>query len=187
MVLFIPEGFYEAACHHVTAGSLREAVCTFGVFYDGTDLAGDAEDVITSWGAHVVANLGDRVTFTKFTLRSAEGTVLDRDVSIAATVSQELVAPNTAYLVRKATALAGRKHRGRMYLPGVTEPSIDSVGQLTSSKVTELQGALNSFVSEAGVANFTLAILHNDTTAPTVVTALTIQPRVATQRRRLRG
>jgi hypothetical protein len=108
------------------------------------------------------------------------------DVSLA-------VPQNTSYLIQKRSGTAGRRNRGRLYLPGVAEGNVDHKGLLTSATVstinTALSGWLAKFATTIGFVD-SMVILHSSgisaTPAPTVVNALVVDPVVATQRRRLR-
>jgi hypothetical protein len=91
-----------------------------------------------------------------------------------------------SYLIRKSTALGGRQGRGRMYLPGVTEASVGSDGVVSGAKVTALQDGADQLLNDLVVANLIPVLLHDGALTPTVITALSAQNVVATQRRRQR-
>jgi hypothetical protein len=108
-------------------------------------------------------------------------------------------APNTSWLITKNTELGGRRGRGRMYVPGVPELSIDNGGVLESSYFTAQQTAVNAWLAAliaAGSIDF--LVLEHEPAAPgtqnpspqpslpSVVSSLTVSGLVATQRRRLR-
>lgn len=101
--------------------------------------------------------------------------------------SGETVAPNTAFLFSKQTDFGGRKNRGRFYLPGVTEGSINGAGDLMSSWVTDLNTASGLALASLVSNDLPMVILHASVGAPTEVTSMPVSARVATQRRRLRG
>lgn len=94
------------------------------------------------------------------------------------------VAP--ALLVRKITDLGGRKNRGRMYLPGLRESDINEGGVVNPTRVAAAQLFWTDVLGDLSSALFGMAVLHGDSTAPTEVTALTVEGVVATQRRRQR-
>ncbi len=104
------------------------------------------------------------------------------------------VPQNTAALVKKLSALAGRRNRGRFYMPGISEADIDSVGTITPSLVAGINGLLATWLANietvAAGAFFGMFILHSSgltaTGPPTKVNQLLLDPRVATQRTRLR-
>lgn len=100
--------------------------------------------------------------------------------------SSSSVPPNVAVLVRKVTALGGRRGRGRMYVPGIPEGSVSAGGLIGSSVIGDWQSALDSFLSALVADNTPPVLLHSDATAPTEITDFAVQAFVATQRRRLR-
>jgi hypothetical protein len=96
---------------------------------------------------------------------------------------------NCASLVRKGTALGGRRGRGRMYIPGIAEANVSNNGTISTTPLATLQTAMNNFqldiVNTAEVE--ALALLHSSAPfTPTAITDLKVQPRIATQRRRMR-
>lgn len=115
------------------------------------------------------------------------------DSSTGAGVGTAGVAPlpqNTSALVRKSSGFAGRKNRGRMFIPGIREANVGDNGELSGAEITRLQTLVDSFMSTmlAQASILDLVILHSfgDATEPTVITAMTVDGIVATQRRRLR-
>jgi hypothetical protein len=94
--------------------------------------------------------------------------------------------PNVAYLIHKATALGGRRGRGRMFLPGVADTDVGTSGELIGEKAATLNSSLFAFGGALTLAGYPLAVLHEGAFPPTLVTQLICDGRVATQRRRLR-
>lgn len=97
------------------------------------------------------------------------------------------VTPNVALLVRKRTALGGRKNRGRFFIPwSVREDQVDEGGIIAAADVTTAQNAVTTTLSTLQTANLPMVILHQaDSAVPPLVTSLTVDALVATQRRRL--
>jgi hypothetical protein len=96
--------------------------------------------------------------------------------------------PQVAVLVRKVTALGGRRNRGRMFLPGVPELWVNEQGLLSANYVTGLQGAFDQFIINMDSQQTRAYLLHSGPGFdPVNITAMVVQPLVATQRRRLRG
>lgn len=106
---------------------------------------------------------------------------------------------NCAILVRKNTGLGGRRNRGRVYIPSSSDESVVSAtGTITAAQVTAMQSAVDSWLTNletstgAGDPAVPMVILHRATVleptppAPTPVISLTVDPVIATQRRRLR-
>jgi hypothetical protein len=114
---------------------------------------------------------------------------------IAGTQTPAVVPQNTAYLIRKRTDLAGRRGRGRMYVPGVSEADSGATGMVLASAVTAWQTAFNNWFNDltvtVGNRFYPPAVLHRSEgigvePLPTLVTSFVVDSRVATQRRRLR-
>jgi hypothetical protein len=104
-----------------------------------------------------------------------------------------IIPQNSAHLIRKNTALGGRRNRGRMYLPGVGESDVSNVGVLTTTRINNLNTAYANWLAavKASIPVEEMVILHSlpagtTTPLPTTVTSLVCQPVIATQRRRLR-
>lgn len=95
--------------------------------------------------------------------------------------------PNVAYLFKKLSLLGGRVNRGRMYVPGVTEGSVDAIGTVDSGTLAAGQTAANTFLGALVTQTNPMVLLHSDELLdPTPVTNLVFQQLAATQRRRLR-
>jgi hypothetical protein len=106
---------------------------------------------------------------------------------------------NCAALVRKRTAVGGRKNHGRMFLPAgyLAESRVGPTGVLATDLLAELGVALNDFQDaiegdDNGVPCQLLLFHQNvaggtgDVDGATVITDLIAQPMIATQRRRMR-
>lgn len=114
--------------------------------------------------------------------------------------------PNVCYLVHKNTAEGGRRGRGRMFIPGVPEGTVDDNGQLVAGQAAQLQSRIDAFMAGLLTEELIMALEHgpsytwtiNENGQPrrvpvagpvptlTALTSLTADPKVATQRRRLR-
>lgn len=118
----------------------------------------------------------------------------------AGTVNNDYPPPNCACLVRKVTALAGKKNRGRTYYPYIiTEGQTLNNGAIDATRRTNVQTAMSDFLgllNTAGlpmvIANKTLVTTPPETrphvtaiTMGPLVTAYTVEAFMATQRRRL--
>lgn len=186
MPLNIPATYYEAAFTHEQAGLLRPAVVTMGLHYLGSDITTDFNTIATRWGGSVVASMADTWVYVEARIRDAVGNVITLAENVAGGTAHTPATPNVAFLVRKITALGGRKQHGRMYLPGVSEQDVDNVGTVIASKITEITSNINGFLATASAANFFWTLLHNGTTAPTPITSYQVETTAATQRRRMR-
>lgn len=98
---------------------------------------------------------------------------------------------NVAYLITKATGFAGRRYRGRLYLPAANEAAFTADGRLSAGEITVLQTAATGLFNVLGgsVINTNVdqpVLLHSGApSTPTTVTAYQAGSVVATQRRRL--
>lgn len=102
------------------------------------------------------------------------------------TASGTAVPPNTALCVRKNTNVGGREGQGRFFIPGIPEASVDQSGQLEAGYATAAQSVCTSFLASCEANDLPLEVLHNSNRSPSGITTLSVQSRVATQRRRLR-
>lgn len=171
------------------------------------------EDVATEFGTALVAStlmahLTNDVAITSITVKlgpDETGPMHVESVSIPGTQNVTMQTPNTCYLVRKSTASGGRRGSGRWFIPGVPEASVEDNGNLGAGIAAAIQTDLTALLNNMVGSELPLALEHFDETVweldngqprripvpdtapdPTLLTALTIDPRVATQRRRLR-
>lgn len=115
------------------------------------------------------------------------------------------LAPNSAYLLTKSTAVGGRRGKGRTFMPGVSETVVDGAGLLTAAFQEAMQDIANAMVAGLIIESHPMVLLHGPATEwvlvdgqpkrvpvagpipePDQVTAWTVSARVGTQRRRLR-
>jgi len=104
-------------------------------------------------------------------------------------VGENALPNNCAVLVRKVTGEGGRRNRGRMFIPGISEEAVDATGAIAGTPLSNWNSAFDdiqtTLVGLATVDN--LVLLHDSAPhTPTVITDLVVQPKIATQRRRLR-
>ena len=130
-------------------------------------------------GYCIVGNDGDDIRF-------------DSIASEVGTQGSASVPQNTATLIRKTTAVGGRRGRGRMFIPGIAESVVNNQGVLTTAAVDQfnVSAALlrvpSAFTGDANVVDGGVLFHESAPTTPTAITALIVQTTCATQRRRLR-
>lgn len=104
-------------------------------------------------------------------------------------------APQVSALVKKQTAVGGRRARGRLYWPFVMDSWSGDNGVLDSGPQDTITSIWNAYRSSLEAADYTCVVLHSQPPppkppvtlpAPTVITAFLCQAQVATQRRRNR-
>ena len=99
---------------------------------------------------------------------------------------------NCSVLVRKSTALGGRRNRGRMYIPCPIETTIDAAGVFTVGEVNSWNTVLGLLMpggtvhTAFGFLGDPVVLHETGSQTPAVVTGLTCQNKIGTQRRRMR-
>lgn len=198
----IPASYGRLLARLQLTGDPEPMVCTFGVggLVDAA-LGQDAVDTFaTLWSTEIMDIVCSSYVFTGAEL-AAHITPADETDDLAVFVSSAFstaggntaaaTPQNTAYLIHKRTAIAGKRYRGRVYLPGVGEPSVSPTGAVTGDLLTDIPtkfAALRTGMASNGTP---LCLLHQaeavmDAPAPTEITAFQLDAIVATQRRRLR-
>jgi hypothetical protein len=157
---------------------------------DGQAVAEAASDAFSNnWPA---ANQGTQWTYLGVVIRLGQDggppAVYEAVRARVGTQAITSVVNNVAVLIRKNTARGGRPGRGRMYLPPfiVDQVSVSSVGLLNTALLAGMQNLATSWL----VTSLATVVLHDSAapggTTPSPILSVTVQPRVATQRRRLR-
>lgn len=188
--MIIPTGFGQVTLNFAGNGLANPGACVFGIDQAGGVAVDDAaENIYNAFSSTILTRLTDDITLTSCLVKfgpNTTGPSAEFSGTEAGGLGGSGATSNTAYLVRKNTALGGREGRGRMYLPGVQEASVGSDGLLDTTARDLLQDECDTFRDALGLLTVPLVLLHNSATAPTAVTGLAVQARAATQRRRLR-
>lgn len=163
------------------------------------DPATSARDVLNNWQDHMRNEVPNNYVIDGVRYRDrnvADGVVgflpIDPAKGSVGGASGASTPPNTSVLVHKNTETTAGKRKGRLYLPGAPEAEIDEDGMLSTTLKTAWTTALNDFFAGlSGAADNELVVVHfagpTDATGEvSVVTSLTVDPKMATQRRRLR-
>lgn len=190
-------GFADVSIQLNQTGLSRPAFLTFGVQPTGTDVAAMVGSVSQAFGATGSLKTVLDTTVTMTGIRVSYGTIGGEDIvsqggfatngtgSAGATIP-----PNCAVLARKTTARGGRRGRGRMYLPWVIlATDVSETGTILAAKVTALNTMCGLFLAALTTNGVPMYLLHGpgktNTGNPDQVTSLTVDPLIATQRRRL--
>ena len=197
--LVIPPGFGLWTFYLQHAGISHTALVTMGFSVAAPPYTqANNNAMLTDFAGALTALYDSEVTFSRLTtLIGNDGPPLRFESSgttVGTRTTQSITPPNTTYLLRKTTGFAGRRFRGRMYLPFVSELGTQQTGQLEASELTILTAraaALATAFVGGGTGSGGMYLLHSEsplsaTPAPTPITSLSAQPFVATQRRRLR-
>jgi len=190
--MIIPVGFAQINWHFIVADGTRDAQCTIAVDHSGgsgtpDDLAAIAQDAMAS---AVMPDVSDTWQLDKTHVKfgpNATGLEADNFDTATGGASAASVPSNTAVLVRKVTAEGGRRQRGRLYMVGLPETARLGSDRILDANVTTLQGDWNDLKTAFDDADLPLVLLHghpDDT--PTVISHMTVENVLATQRRRMR-
>ena len=190
-------GYADCSYQLTLSGFTRPAYVTFGVNPSETDPAMVASQVLGAWSAAGSLNtlMDSNVTMTG--VRVSIGTdagggdlVYVLPASVVGGAGGSALPPNCALLFHKTTARGGRRGRGRMYLPwAVSETSTNEDGSLPPATVTASSLAATAWRLALSAASCPLVLLHGpgktSAPAPDLVTSMTCDRNIATQRRRM--
>ena len=213
MAIYLPSGYYLAKLRWRCDGDAEEVISTMVV--SATDAGGDqgtqypdgaakvAEKVAKSW----IAGWPAARLMTGWTMHGCEayhtasgdsGEWPNLVPGSNSDSGDQVVPINVALLVKKKTGEAGRRNRGRMYLPaGYMWPAAFSrAGLLTSVALSTFGAAMDTFQSHLEEENedgppLWAYVAHHQAEgaaprAPTLITDFIVDAKIATQRGRLR-
>jgi hypothetical protein len=145
-----------------------------------------------AWDTNLKAVTSDQVVLVETSgLYNEGGLFLDllHTNGDAGTATGNFPPSNCAVLIRKNTAFAGRTYRGRWYWPSVLlESHIDGGGAVDGTQLADLQDRFDNVLSFLnGVTGAGCRLLHaTDDPVATEILTLSVQNKIATQRRRMR-
>lgn len=196
MGVVIPVDYAQMNMRWSVAGDPEFMVCTLGVFdvtasrspaVVAADLgaAWDASTLTTA--ANMLAGWSAGTLYT--TVMTGTGPLsFETGTAIAGSAAAGTLPNNCAVLVRKVTNLGGRRNRGRMFLPPayINESGVNQVGTIDPASVTVYQNLVNSLETELVARDFTPVVFHSNGGTPAFITDFVVQPKLATQRTRMR-
>ena len=191
----IPTGFARVTLGYTRSGDPEEMLNVYG-----SELDTDGPTTAQTWADNHDVALGGQIastiTLTTVTVEVGSGSGAPPYLTFQINPNEgggasayELDPPNTAILIKKATATPGRQGRGRIYWPVAGSSFSNNVGILDSAVLSDLQDAFDLFLTNLATNGAAMHVLHQASgpiTTPSEVTALIVDPKVATQRRRLR-
>lgn len=187
----VPLGFHQVT--HILDGlaTPHGGAVVFGVSAAVVeDPISVAEKCVAAWVATVKASLTDSCHSSLTIVKvgsNTEGPSVVTAAPFGGASGSASTPPNTAALFKKNTIEGGRKNRGRSFWPGVAESDVNASGQMIGASFDAFAGRVEDYFDALVAEDVPMYILHNDSSAPTEVTSLVLDPRVATQRRRLRS
>lgn len=185
----IPVGFAQATFIFTGAAAPNGAATTLGLDPVSSDPVDIAELLASAWAANIDAVFSANLQLSSILVKmgpNETGNFHELAVGNVGAVSGSCDPPNTAWLIHKITATGGRRGRGRMFIPGVFAANTNDAGVIDSGTFTALTSSWDAFYEDLVSNNVPPALLHSDSTPPYAITGLTVDPVVATQRRRLR-
>jgi len=211
MALFIPPGYGHVIHSLSLVGDSEPMAVTIGILNDIDSFETDAgaqaacDQMHAAFGSEIMDLVPNVYTHTQTELFYRRESETSSDpthvaVSSGSTVGGASGAPlpqNCALLVHKRTSVAGRRGRGRCYIPGPEEGQVSAAGVVLNVVVADWQDHLDAWlaaiVASANIA--TAVVLHSttltipdpdDLPSPYTITNLVMDSTIATQRRRLR-
>lgn len=200
MPVIIPVDYVQCNLVFGLNGDSEPMVCTFGLHLadEASATPALADAIMNEWaiawssGINLDYSIDEVVLYGFNGLGPSEVTVSTL-APIQMTGTQTPLPQNCAILVRKRTDLAGRRGRGRMYVPGLSEAAVSPTGVIESEWLAGLQTRADNFLEalQLTVGINDMVILHRSEgagtePAPTPVLSLVVDERIATQRQRLR-
>lgn len=197
----------ELTCSFLCTGDAQPMLITCGFksasFPGLTALTTCRSALVTAFGPilsskYSIANAGLRYQDTSTAQLYVETAVTASVCSGGASA----VPSNCALIIRKKSTLTGKKHRGRMYVPGPDEGDVDQNGLFGGTGTLALvQGYVNTMFTAWETALTELVIHHSTLTTvdgkerwvidptqtPTTIDSFQVAPRIGTQRRRMSG
>lgn len=197
MTLIIPFGYGSATVNMALSGKADPLAFTFGFINSGaltaaacaTQLDANLRTTNSLMRAGEILT-GYSYTGVDVTINTLAGTFTgSAGTLVTGTLSGDPMPPNCALLVSKQTATGGRIGKGRMFLPPAFygESGFDANGNFIGAGQARIQADLDTFRSQCTSTGVGLHLLHSNAgDPPDPITALVLNSRIATQRRRLR-
>ncbi len=200
MALIVPAGYGQVIHSMSLTNDPEPLAVTYGVQFDGqapTDPAQTAQNLHAAFTTELFDICHSSYRAEQTELRFVVAEFADPQIAvhvegIQGTGSANPLPQNCAVLFHKRSATTGRRNRGRLFLPGMSEGAVDPAGRINGGEVAAFTALAANFLIavKASVSVAEMVILHSEgvTTAPapTVVTSMNCDPVIATQRRRLR-
>lgn len=188
----IPEGYAQVNWFFEGLGAPLGAECTLGLEVAGLlDPSEVAELAHGVWVANILGFQSDQISLVRCLAKFGPNDTGPDGEFIFSSVGGDAGdsgSPAVAFLVKKNTVVGGRRGRGRMFLPGAAESRVEPDGAVSSAVVTGLTDGLAAFYDDFTEADLLPVVLHGEGSpiGPSTITSFSVDPKVATQRRRLR-
>ena len=156
----------------------------------GTPTTTDAQemaDAIEAFYNGFTSSLSNNwsLTLIKVTdINTATGQQWEFAQALTGGVTADTLPPDSSILVSWTSAVRARYARGRTYLAGITESSVDDTGRVVQATIDNIQADVNTLADFASSNNFELAIGSVSQNTSFLVEDGVVKSRVARQRRR---
>ena len=203
MAVVIPQDYAQATLNFRHDDASRDMSVVLGLSAVGADAAEVFETVETAWFTELAPQTDSNVRLTSVAVRIGPSTGPFPGLSVefaslaSGTDSGTYLPPNVGLLVRKFSVFGGRANRGRNFWPSMLENTdIDELGVIGPVALGTLQTAFVAFFgllasgNGGGTALCPAVILHDEDSPaddPVLVSAVSVDGQIATQRRRLRN
>lgn len=161
-----------------TSPTPSELAAAVGVAWDASALT-TAANMGTGWSAMTCL----------VTVMTGTGPVLfEVGTPLAGSGAGATLPNNCAVLIRKQSTQGGRRGRGRNYLPSayLPESTVNQVGTIDPAQVSLITTWFGTFWDGLESAFLYPVLFHSDGGAESPLLNFTVQPKIATQRTRLR-
>lgn len=200
MTVIIPEGYAQVTLTFNAPNTFRgqtALVLGFGgpLGDDPTPLGEFAEAVALSYADNLAAQADSQMSLVSVRVVGPT-TAAEYPANVPGGATLDDAPPNLALLVSHLTPRRGRRGRGRSFLYGfLSDTHVNVNGTVTTARLLQMQDVWTAFIADLtdpaqpGVNH---VILQGDggttppLSPPPQVTSSVVQPRCATQRRRLR-
>jgi len=196
-VLVIPVGYVQVTVKFTSGSNHRPGANVYGASHSGTVSPAFADTLSAALAAAYKPFIGETGSYDGIRIIVGAGaeppTAVESTEDIGPGSSAgHLAPPQVQVLVTKATALVGRRFRGRTFWPDAIEDAIDPNGQLTTTYLSGLQSAADDVMDAFAIAPLTgMVLLHESLPipappppSPTPVTTFLVSNLCSTQRRR---
>lgn len=197
MGVIIPVGQIQVSMKWACNGLTRPLMTTFGVDPDATappallDKLAAIQAIFVSSTIAVNTQISNQYTYVSLIGQEMTATGIlsaELPVNIVGTNSFQPPPPNCSWVVQKRTALGGRQNRGRMFVPPARlgETTVNAGGTVDAATVTAEQADWTAFHASMISGDYPMVLFHSDGSPSTIISQLVVEPRIGTQRRRLR-
>lgn len=195
MPINIPLDHMVVTFHFTTVGAAGDSVITLGIDQSSSTATSqqDLQAIFDAFNATVMTRMPSACTLTMATaIATGVGGAQSFEVLGPETgfLSGALLPANTAWLIQKLTGFAGKKNRGRCFLPAVPAATPQGINPnlVDTAQLASMQTQWDDFRTGLVTADLLPVILHQQGVAdpPRMVTQFVVSPRFATQRGRMR-